>query len=62
MEIKGNLIAAGDFEGLAGFEVLENYDASFLSGDKSKKVIAELEFSTRVDIILQFFLKGFCNK
>lgn len=49
VEISGNLISGSDdFDGFAGLEVLESYDASFLSGDsKKRKVILYIsrEFS-----------------
>jgi hypothetical protein len=39
VEIKGSLISGtDDFDGFAGMEVLENYDASFLLGSKKNKV------------------------
>ncbi|CRL03340.1 CLUMA_CG016233, isoform A [Clunio marinus] len=42
VEISGNLIGeAGDFDGFAGLEVLENYDSSFLRNSKQN-----LEFSS----------------
>lgn len=39
VEISGSLINSGeDFDCFAGLEVLENYDSSFLLGDKKAKV------------------------
>lgn len=40
VEIAGNLISGSDdFDGFAGLEVLENYDASFLRGDTKKRKV-----------------------
>lgn len=39
VEITGNLLnPTEDFEGFIGLEVLENYDDSFLRGNKKQKV------------------------
>jgi hypothetical protein len=39
VEITGNLLdPTEDFEGFIGLEVLENYDASFLTGNKKIRV------------------------
>lgn len=43
VEITGSLLnPSEDFEGFIGLEVLENYDASFLRGNKKQKVSFEI--------------------
>lgn len=40
VEIAGSIIEGGeDFEGFAGLEILEDYDASFLLGNKNKNKV-----------------------
>lgn len=59
VEISGNLISGSDdFDGFAGLEVLESYDASFLSGDSKKRKVILYYFS-RILLIMTSDLQDF---
>lgn len=46
VEIKGSIFnGTENFEGLAGLEILENYDSSFLLGDTKQKQVKFSSFS-----------------